>query len=377
MMKKFLKISLIYCILIVLYVIIGEYFLFRIKENITIKTAIKHQMESKEECYYGRVLFSEAINRYKFESLQYKKPTILTLGQSIVMNFRDFFFHPLENEFYNTGLMAKTVADFVYFSELIEQGVVKKPEFMIVGIDHTFVIGHNGLDKEKGLSDLETDQVYEGKEHLRAIQTVFLDHEVRDVPNVDYGFGKKGMVGNGYRKDGSFAYKWETLNLVKDSIHNEGPKLNGEGKQYRYGKDVCLDSAKVKTLFEVLNKYRDLGIEVLIYIPPFSDELYAELMGNETFKTFWNQYLSIVDQMEAQQFDVIKFTTPSGIGLTDYSMNNANHSSDVMVGKQFYAYCISSTRKNKFIDKIDTTYLKKAIDAPQTNSLSFMLDRWN
>jgi hypothetical protein len=377
MMKKFLKISSIYCILIVLYIIVGEYFLSRIKENTTIKTAIKHQMESKEECYYGRALFSEAINRYKFESLQCKKPTILTLGQSIVMNFRDFFFHPLENEFYNTGLMAKTVADFVYFSELIEQGVVKKPELIIIGIDHTFVIGHNGLDKEKGLRDLETDQVYECKEHLRAIQTVFLDSDVREVPTIDYGFGKKGMVGNGYRKDGSFAYKWETLNLVNDSIHNQGPKLNVPSNKYRYGENVFMDSIKVKTLFEVLNKYRNMGIEVLIYIPPFSDELYIELMRNEKFKAFWSQYLHITDQMEAQHFDVIKFTTPSRIGLTDYSMNNANHPSDVMVAKQFYAYCISSTRKNKFIDKIDTAYLKKAIDAPQTNCLSFMLDRWN
>lgn len=361
-----------------LYLFVGEYLLFRIKENIPIKYIVEKQMQSKEECYYGRALFDDNSSLYKFEALQYKKPKILILGQSIVMNYRDFFFHPYEKDFYNAGFMARTLADVVYFADLIEKGTVVKPEFMVLGIDYGYISGNNFLDQSKWLTVLPADEVFEEKDHLRAIQSVLFDEGVVTVPDVDYGYGKKGMVGIGYRKDGSFSYKWETMNLVNDSIHNEGPLLGYfKNKQKRFKKDAYVDTTKVRLLLESLHKFRNMGIEILIYIPPFSDEFFDGIMENENFRLFWAQYMDFVNALEKDHFDIIKFTTPSGMGLTKYSMNNADHPGDVMVAKQFYSYCISSSRKNKFIDKIDTVYLKKAIDAPQTNCLSFMRDRWN
>lgn len=377
-MKKFILISFVYFFLISAYILVGEYFLYRIRENVPISTVVKRQMESKEECYYGRSLFDDETSRYKYEALQYKKPSIVILGQSIVINYRDFFFHPYEKDFYNTGLMVRNLADVVYFADLIEKGVVKKPEFMVVGIHYGFIARYNALDNKKWLTELEEDPVLNGKEHLRSIQTLILEKKYRTVPDTDYGFGMKGMGGNGYRKDGSYSYIWETQEFLRDSSHHEGPMLKDfNERKNRYKNSLEFDENKEKSLIAVLNKFRAMGIEILIYVPPISDTFYNGLMKDESFKVFWTAYMNLQNKLEADHFDVIKFTTPSRMGLTDYSMNNSDHPGDVLVGKQFYEYCISPERKNKFIDKIDTTYLKTALDAPKTNALSFMRDRWN
>jgi len=373
-MRKVLLKSLPYLLLIILYLSVGEYFLFRIKENIPITYIVDKQVNSKQEFYYGRSLFEDALPIYKYKSLESRKPSVVALGQSIIFNFRDFFFHPYESTFYNTGLMVKNIYDLEFFKEQIENKIITKPDFMVIGVDYSFILKNNGLDKKEELKNLVEDPVYNYKEHLRAIQEVYLKKDVREVPSVCLGLGKKGMGGNGYRKDGSFSYKWELENFLKDSLHMEGPsKEKLIAKTHHYKLPMEKDMKKWNKLVQVLKEYRDLGIEVVLYFPPASDEFHQFAMKDPDFSKFWNQYMQLQRELEIQGFDMIKFTTPSQIGLNDYYMNNADHPGDILVAKQFYSYCKSEERKNKFVEKIDTAYLHKMInEAP--NPLSFMLD---
>lgn len=373
-MKKFLVNTLPYVAIIFLYIIIGEVLLYRIGENIPVSTVVQRQAHATQEYYYGKTLFDDVMTPYKYQMLVEKKSSIVVLGQSIVSNFRDFFFHPYEKDFYNTSLMARNLYDFQYFSSLIKQGKIQKPSFLIVGIDQGLILKNNKLDKKEWLKKLDPDPAYSYKEHLRALQNVYLKADVREVPALNHGVGKRGMVGNGYRKDGSFAYAWELGLFINDSTHVEGPLKDELVSKTEYFKlPIEVEPTKWKTLINILEEYRSMGIEVLIYFPPLTDTFYNFARQDKAYTDFWDQYLALQDVLEQRGFDLIRFTTPSKLGLNDYYMNNANHAGDILVATQFYNYCKSTDRKNKFVDQLDLTYLESLLKNHK-NPLSFMRD---
>ena len=374
-MKKFIVRSLPFVLVIFLYLGIGEYLMYRISENVPVEVVVKKQLASKTECYYGRTLFENVEPLYKFEMLSNIQPSIVVLGSSVVFNFRDFFFQPFESKFYNTGLMLKSVRDLNDFVNHIKKGKIKKPAFVIIGIDNSLIKKVSFRQPEGSVfENFKADPICNYKEHLRAIQDVYLRSDVREVPEMNYGFGKKGMVGDGYRKDGSFSYKWELDIFLKDSTHYEGDlKAKLREKRDFFTLPLEVDSNKKEELIKVLKEFKKLNIELLLYFPPFSDEFYNIAKEDKVFNQFFGEYLAYQSLLEKEGFDMIKFTTPSRIGLNDYYMANAYHPGDIMVAKQLLTYSTSPERKNKFIDKLNFSLLDSLVKS-SNNPLSFMRD---
>jgi hypothetical protein len=374
-MKKFVLKSLAYTSVIVMYIVIGEYYLYRIRENVPLSITIKEQVNSPVEKYYGRTLFGDVISTYKLNSLEERKPNVIALGQSIVLTFRDFFFHPYEQDFYNTGLMIRNISDLIYFKELIKQKKVHKPEFIVLGVDYGFILKDTQLDEWQWFKNPAPDPVLNPKEHIRVLQEIYLDSRVREVAVTDFGYGKKGMEGTGYRRDGSFDFKWELDLLINDSIHNEGPQIDDlKNKRNHFASHMEVSNIKMDLLIKTLSEYESMGIELLLYCPPLSDTFYNEAIKDREFAELWKHYLDLQNRLETMNFDIIKFTTPSRLGLNDYYMNNSDHPGDVIVAKQFYEYCMSNSRKNKFVDRIDLKFLQKKLISSKRTALSFMTD---
>ena len=374
-MKKFLIKAAPYVGVIIVFILTGEFLLYRLKENVPVSTIVEKQARATDEVYYNKTEFNNILTTYKFECLQAKKPSIAVIGQSIVLNFRDFFFHPMEADFYNTGLMIRNVSDFEYLAELLKNNQVKKPEFMVVGIDFGMVLQKNPLDHDNLLENLKKDPVYDYKQHLIAIQNMYLEPAKREAAANNLGYGKRGLEGNGYRKDGSFSFKWEMDLFLTDCTHFEGPfREDLIHKRAAFDQPIAFDQVKWERVQAALKAYKDLGIEMVLYYPPLSDEFYTFAMKDPAFNAFWTQYLNTQEVFKKQGYDVIPFSTPAMLSLNDYYMNNANHPGDIYVAKQFYTYCTSPERKSTFVNKIDTAYLNTVIHEPGNNPLSFIRD---
>lgn len=374
-MKKFLLQTIPYIALIIAFIVIGEILLYRMRENVPVSTIVEKQASASTELYYNKTQFNNVLTTYKYELLKAKNPSIVIAGQSIVLNFRDFFFHPYEKEFFNTGLMIRNLEDLRYFATLIKNNQIKKPEFMVIGFDFGMVLKKNALDRENLLENLKADPIYDYKNHLIAIQRLYLDRKERKVADINVGYGQRGMEGNGYRTDGSFSFKWELDMFLNDSMHYEGP-YQGDliNRRNAFVSPIEFEPNKWNKFIATIREYRALGIDFVIYVPPLSDEFYSFAKKDPEFNNFWNQYLAQQEVLKKEGFDVIPFSTPSMLSLNDYYMNNANHPGDIYVAKQFYQYCTSPERKNRFADKIDTNYLKTLLNAPLHNPLSFMRD---
>ncbi len=88
---------------------------------------------------YGRMLFSQQFNVYKYAMIKRTRPKIVMHGTSRVMQIRDFMFHPLEQWFYNAGGMIQSPQDVVTYAERIRSGDLPRPEVLIFGVDPWWV----------------------------------------------------------------------------------------------------------------------------------------------------------------------------------------------------------------------------------------------
>ena len=65
---------------------------------------------------YGRLLFSQQFDVYKYAMIKRTRPKIVMHGTSRVMQIRDFMFHPLEKWFYNAGGMIQSPHDVATYA---------------------------------------------------------------------------------------------------------------------------------------------------------------------------------------------------------------------------------------------------------------------
>ena len=118
-----------------LILIWGELKVYQSGETVPFQQVIDAQLSSENELYYYRALLNNNINAYKVEMINRQKPEIITLGQSVVLNFRDFMFHPMEDKFYNGGHLVNNVWDIQHVVELWKSNKLHRPKVVIFGLD--------------------------------------------------------------------------------------------------------------------------------------------------------------------------------------------------------------------------------------------------
>ena len=162
------------------------------------------------------------------------------------------------------------------------------------------------------------DGAKSAKSHLKGMQKVFLTGRLRKSPEGNAGFGHGGMIGRGYRNDGSYRHKPEIEAYLRDSIYIDGnltEKLHDHSVPFTapflYSED------KAKRILETLQRFKDLDIELLLYIPPYSNIFFEEAMKDKLFASFWKDYMAFQQMLIDRGYDLIPFCTPTQIGLTD------------------------------------------------------------
>ena len=183
------------------------------------------------------------------------------------------------------------------------------------------------------------------------------------------------MRGEGFRKDGSLHYAGIISNYLKHPAYIDGTgyKAMLKNKDYIFKAPYKLDSIKVQVLNECLKQLKALGIQVVLFFPPISNDFYSFFSSDANFNNFFNTYLALQDTFEAEHFDVIRFTTPTRFGVTDNYMLDGIHPGEVFVGKLWHNFIVSKSQTG-MISRIDTAGLTRLINSGYNIPLSFMRD---
>jgi hypothetical protein len=347
-MRTFVIKTIPYLLVAVGYLVWGEYYLFINRENIPIEWVAQTQLHSNQETYYGRQILGNSLSFYKRHRMLQNQPEILVLGQSVALQFRDFMFEPHSDDFYNTGLMARNANDLHYIADLIQQGDLQAPRWIVLAVDMTLFQEITFLDESEWLRNPAPDRAMEVSSHLKGMQRILNTPEFRQKPHHALGFGRAGMHGIGYRRDGSYRHEFEINRYLKDSTYYDGaPLVHFREKTGPFEQPLSFDPNKASLLMQALDRFAEANIPVTLYFPPLSDQFFQLANKEGDFVRFWEQYLGFEATCQQRGMTVIPFCTPSQMGLTDDYMVDADHPGEVLVGfqlQQWYAGLDSTQR---------------------------------
>lgn len=381
---------MIFSLPIIFIIIIYESILLYLGESMPVSWAI-HIQKRVDNTLYLRKYFSHQFNIYKYKLIQIKKPKILILGSSRVMQFRDFMFHPFEKEFLTAGGMIRSVSELKQYVDLVSSEDLPKPEVVIIGVDHWWIkkgdlYNSNWLSKE-GLKD----DAYNFSAHITAARE-FLKR--KDFPFYQvkrkwkkkdlYGFNTIGCLSNedirGFRNDGSCFYG---VSLLKDYIkkpvyidRESFPFIDRvKTKQKQFKTPAEIDKGKVKILLASIQDMKNMEIEIYIFPPALSNQCYQAIQASGELKTFWNQYIKELKKISNDLG--VKFWPyrgPDDYGLSDKYMIDGAHPSEVFIG-YYLQEMFKKNKKNSSIFKVDKKFLDEKIqsyDIPLAFDTSFL-----
>ncbi len=358
----------------------AEIQVYKTGETVPFKKVIDKQLSSENEIYYYRQLLNNNLNAYKLEMMNRQKPEIITLGQSIVLNFRDFMFHPMENKFYNCGHLVNNIDDIEHVVNLMKEGDLHRPKMVIFGLDGGVPKKNNWLDFSKNFKYGFSDRAYDLNAHMHALQNFFkyTFFGKNRIPkgSPDIGFGYFGQLGNGYRKDGSFHMLKRTSEFLKNPVFTDDRNaIDAFNKHYPpFSGEWEIDKTKTPRLLKAFADLKDMNIEVIIYMAPYSGYFLDHCFTNEEFKIYWNQFKELQEEIIDAGYPMFRLRKPQDLGLDDRFFQDAYHPGEVIVALQFYEFLNSGAAGSKLLQKVDKSNLLRHLESPKTYPLSFQIE---
>ena len=358
----------------------GEYQVYKTGETVPFKTVIDAQLSSKHELYYYRALLNNNMNAYKVEMINRQKPDIITLGQSVVLNFRDFMFHPMEDKFYNGGHLVNNIWDIEHVVNLWKEKKLHRPKVVIFGLDAGIPKKNNYLDYFRNFRVGYNDKAYDLNSHMHALQN-FFKYKLfggNKIPKGDpeIGFGYFGQLGNGYRKDGSFHMLKRTSEYLKEPKFTDDrnalelfdkhlPPFSGEWE---------IDPKKIPMLLNAFKEMEAMDMEVIIHLTPYTAYFFDHCLENEEFLIFWEQFLELKQQIIDAGYPIFQWGKSHDLGFDDRFFQDAFHPGETIIGLQFYDFLRKGAAGSELLQKIDKNHLLEIIKSPKTHPLSFQIE---
>ena len=117
---------------LVVLTLIGEWLMWRGQENWPVSQVIDAQEASSAPLLYSRTLLSQQFGPYKLQTVRARKPSVLVIGSSRVMQFRPAMFDTVDASFYNAGGMIQCAEDLRKLASQLRNGDIATPDSIIV-----------------------------------------------------------------------------------------------------------------------------------------------------------------------------------------------------------------------------------------------------
>jgi hypothetical protein len=337
-----------------------ELAMYRTGDSWPISKVIAAQEATNGESLLGRGYFSQQYNLSKSEMVKQRRPRILALGSSRVMEFRALMFHPYENDFYNGGGMIQNVNDLAAYARLVRDGKLPKPQVVIVGIDPWWVSEATDSPTKPSWLEDEVDAVYKFSSHVEGARSllrtgksnfpwrVAFGNQHRESPQYRYpSFGITAIasgIGERY-SDGSFLYTSSLTDFIKHPVYHERltpPVLDQvKGTFFLFAPSSRVERVRAEMLVQSLVMLKTMGIEVYAFEPPFVSEVKQALDESQPLATFWTEYKeSLPAQLEQAGIHCLLVAAPKDYGLDDRYMLDGIHPGEV-----FDSYIVESLVK--------------------------------
>jgi hypothetical protein len=263
--------------------------------------------DGSPEFRYG-LAYSNADKYYKIAEARRRKPAVLALGTSRIMQLRSEFFSPPQ-QFYNAGGGVTRLEQFRVF--LARAGYA--PRILIAGLDQNFFNDNWKVTKyEDYAARLAADE-------RAGLGTIFMGW--RGIYR-DYRSGKFRLsdlrafpqcIGvsacaqrKGFRADGSYDYGTKPSGKLAARLQEAFERIETRTELFELGDKVS--AARLAELRQLLAYCRAHNIQVVGFLPPYAHAVYERMMALGNY-----QYLSQIAGRVRPIFEQYNFT------FADYS----------------------------------------------------------
>ena len=270
-MKKFIYNSIIFQIPILVLLGIVLYILTISGELYNPDKIISYQSKNNVLC---GLAYSNPVKYIKLKNVEYKKPKIISLGTSRVLQFRDFFFKKPEL-FYNAGGGVAKIKDFNFFINALQ---TENLQIVIIGLDQYFF--NENWDNLRGLKadygnnfSIETIILTKG---IQVLKDFFSGNiSINKLHSFRRNIGLSAIqYDDGYRPDGSHL---ETRQFAKNKLDFKDclKRIKDGNRFFQHSQNV--NNAAIKELDLFLQNCRTRNIHVIAFLPPYAHAVWNEM----------------------------------------------------------------------------------------------------
>src|SRR5574340_762986 len=211
----------------------------------------------------------QAFQPYKLLAVQSRRPRVLVLGSSRVMEFRAEMFGA--DSFYNAGGMIQGVDDLHAFVRQV--GRDRLPRVILLGVDLWWF----NSNLHVAPSDMLSDPARSWAAHLNAIRKIAKAPDAwpallsAALPPRRYIGLQASRSGSGFRADGSFSYRLPMPRSREEwkFVDHESPpiaeRLRRAAVQFPASEGLC--AGRVTQFEDALRCLRDAGVLVIGFAP--------------------------------------------------------------------------------------------------------------
>jgi hypothetical protein len=143
------------------------------------------------------------------------------------------------------------------------------------------------------------------------------------------------------------------------------------GLGWKFPPNGVIDRRRVVDVVSALVKLEQLGPEVLVVLPPVSDEVWAELRSSEQLRSWWADYSSLLPkELSKAGIPCVGPTHPSAIGLDDRTMFDGFHPGERLMVELTIALLAKSDSKG-VLSRVDRQALEALRLASPEQALSY------
>lgn len=307
--------------------------------------------------------YSDPTGCVKAKTLASRNPTVVVLGTSRVMQFRESFFRN-PTVFYNAGGLVARVKDFRSFIEEVD---ITGVETLVIGLDQYFF--------NEDWDDLtKSPTTYE--DTYSTIGVLRNQKLLRDLWQGKFEYarlGRRGRIGltatmydEGFREDGSYRYGRviDHPHLAWDvDFENTYKRMRKGNKRFQYGSVVSV--AALDELDSFLTICRAKGIHVVAILPPFAHEVWERILKQgDDYRYMRELYSELTPLFEASSFELFDFSDLASVGSGDAETIDGFHGSEVAYLRLTLKLASNSEVIARYVDASRLTRMLDTVHSP-------------
>lgn len=379
-MKKKYKIFLLYVLLFTVIfsipVLLDVLFVYNAGENSGFDEIIK--LQKSKDAIYGTELNQNTF-LYKLEMVREKKPEIIALGSSRVLQFREEYF---KQSFVNCGGAMHYLKEGVLFIK--EMVKFYKPDVIIMGLDYWWFnedylqpsgfSHHQNNGKTLTLEKLTTpiDLIYKGIISFKDFIDILICKYPENIVSDNYSIGLQAIkMQGGFRKDGSYFYSGYIFGLKKSDVKfTETLRGIDNGLLFfKHGKN--LSSKSIQMFEEIVDLCKKNNIRLVCFVAPLSYTAYLKMLSMSDKYIYVKKFQNYLMASSNETYD---FLNIESVGSNDCECVDGFHGGEVTY--QRILLKIMEINPNSLLkDYINVNLLKASIKESSGKALSAIDNR--